>query len=51
MCYNVIEEGVGEEKLLSEMMLCEYCVGYVGYERLESEDFLICYSVEDGLNN
>ena len=49
--HNVTEEGAGEEKLPSETMSREQCVGHVGHERLESEDFPTCYSVEDGSNN
>lgn len=49
--HNVTEEGAGEEKLPSETMSREHCVGHVGHERLESEDFPTCYSVEDGSNN
>ena len=49
--YNVTEEGASEEKLPTETMSREQCVGHVGHERLESEDFPTCYSVEDGLEN
>ena len=48
---NVVEEGAIEEKLPNETTSREQCVGHVGHERLESEDFPTCYSVEDGLNN
>jgi len=49
--HNVIEEGASEEKLPTETMSREQCVEHVGHERLESEDFPTCYSVEDDLNN
>lgn len=49
--HNVIEKGASEEKLSTETMSREQCVGHVGHERLESEDFPTCYSVEDGFNN
>lgn len=49
--FNVIEQGASEEKLPTETMSREQCVGYVGHERLESEDFPTCFSVEDGLDN
>ena len=45
--HNAIEEGASEEKTMSR----EQCVDHVGHERLESEDFPTCYSVEDDLNN
>lgn len=49
--FNVVEQGASEEKLPTETMSREQCVGHVGHERLESEDFPTCFSVEDGLDN
>ena len=49
--HNVTEESASEEKLPTETMSREQCVGHLGHERLESEDFPKCYSVEDGSNN
>lgn len=49
--HDVTEQSNNAERLASETMSREQHVGHVGPERLESEDFPTCFSVEDGLDN
>ncbi|KAJ7343096.1 NAD-dependent protein deacetylase sirtuin-1, partial [Desmophyllum pertusum] len=48
---NATGQGDNIEKLSSEVTSREQHVGHIGHERLESEDFPTCFSVEDDLDN
>lgn len=48
---NETEQSTNTERLSSETTSREQHVGHVGHERLESEDFPTCFSVEDGFDN
>lgn len=48
---NETEQSANAESFSSETTSREQHVGQVGHERLESEDFPTCFSVEDGLDD